>query len=70
MSYWSCPFSCAIPLHFPKSHESYIPSFPMPFCLSFFDNILIYSKTWKYHLIHVDQGLHILSKHQLFSQIV
>jgi hypothetical protein len=31
------------------------------FVLVFFDDILIYSKTWKSHLAHVDQVLHLLS---------
>jgi hypothetical protein len=36
------------------------------FVLVFFDDILIYSKTWRTHLTHVDQVLHLLSQHQLF----
>jgi hypothetical protein len=36
------------------------------FVLVFFDDILIYSKTWQAHLTHVDQVLHVLSKHKLF----
>jgi hypothetical protein len=36
------------------------------FILVFFDDILIYSKTWKAHLTHVDQVLHLLSKHKIF----
>jgi hypothetical protein len=28
--------------------------------------MLIYIKTWIYHLNHVDQVLHLLSQHQLF----
>jgi hypothetical protein len=36
------------------------------FVLVFFDDILIYSKTWQAHLTHVDQVLHILSQHKLF----
>jgi hypothetical protein len=36
------------------------------FVLVFFDDILIYSKTWTYHLTHVDRVLHLLSQHQLF----
>jgi hypothetical protein len=36
------------------------------FVLVFFDDILIYSKTWQYHLSHVDQIIHLLSQHQLF----
>jgi hypothetical protein len=36
------------------------------FVLVFFDDILIYSKTWQAHLAHVDQVLHLLSQHKLF----
>jgi hypothetical protein len=36
------------------------------FVLVFFDYIIIYSKTWSSHLSHVNQVLHLLSKHQLF----
>jgi hypothetical protein len=36
------------------------------FVLVFFDDILIYSKTWTTHLAHVDLVLHLLSQHQLF----
>jgi hypothetical protein len=31
------------------------------FVLVFFDHILIYRKTWKNHLAHVDRVLHLLS---------
>jgi hypothetical protein len=36
------------------------------FVLVFFDDILIYNKTWTDHLTHVDQVLNLLSQHQLF----
>jgi hypothetical protein len=36
------------------------------FVLFFFDDILIYSKTWTPHLAHVDRVLHLLSQHQVF----
>jgi hypothetical protein len=39
------------------------------FVLVFFDYILIYSKTWSSHLAHVNQVLHLLSKHQRFLKI-
>jgi hypothetical protein len=32
----------------------------------FFDDILIYSKTWTSHIAHADQVLHLLSQYQLF----
>jgi hypothetical protein len=36
------------------------------FVLIFFDDILIYRKTWTNHLAHVDRVLHLLSQHQIF----
>jgi hypothetical protein len=36
------------------------------FVLVFFDDILIYSQTWKSHLTHVVQFLHLLSEHNFF----
>jgi hypothetical protein len=36
------------------------------FALVFFDDILIYSKTWTTHISHVDRVLHLLFHHQLF----
>jgi hypothetical protein len=36
------------------------------FVLLIFNDIIIYIKTWKSHLTHVDQVLHILSKNKLF----
>jgi hypothetical protein len=36
------------------------------FILFFFDDILIYSKTWVDHLTHVDQVLSLPSQHQIF----
>jgi hypothetical protein len=38
------------------------------FVLVFFDDILIYSETWTYHLDHVYQVLHLLSQHQIFHK--
>ena len=36
------------------------------FVLVFFDDILIYSKTWTTCLAHVDKVLHLLSQQQIF----
>jgi hypothetical protein len=46
------------------NHVFYL--FLCQFVLVFIDDILIYSKTWSSHLSHVNQVLHLLSKHQLF----
>jgi hypothetical protein len=36
------------------------------FVLVFFDDILIYSRNWDSHLLHVDKVLHLLQENQLF----
>jgi hypothetical protein len=36
------------------------------FVLVFFDDILIYRKTWQAHLAHVDQVLQLISRHKLY----
>jgi hypothetical protein len=49
-----------------KSGSHVFRPFLRHFVLVFFDDILIYRKTWTYHLAHVDRFLHLLSQHQLF----
>jgi len=39
------------------------------FILVFFDDILIYSPTWKMHLHHVTQTLEILKQQQFFPKV-
>jgi len=36
--------------------------------LVFFDDILIYSKTWQEHVANVEQTLHILREHRLYAK--
>jgi hypothetical protein len=54
----------------PSTFQSLINNLFCPFLrhcvLVFFDDILIYIKTWSSHLAHVNQVFHLLSKHQLF----
>jgi hypothetical protein len=38
------------------------------FLLVFFDNLLIYNRTWKEHLWHVDEILTIMEEQSLFSK--
>eukprot|EP00253_Pinus_taeda_P024413 PITA_24413 len=38
------------------------------FVLVFFDDILIYSKTWKEHLQHLEQVLTVLEEHQFYAK--
>ena len=35
----------------------------------FFDDILIYSKTWKDHLTHLEQVLSILKENQFYAKM-
>jgi hypothetical protein len=61
------PFGlCNSPSTFQSLMNHVFRPFLHHFVLVFFDDILIYSKTWTTHLSHVDQVLHLLSQHQLF----
>ena len=40
------------------------------FVLVFFDDILVYSKTWREHVLHLDQVLTILEEHQFFAKML
>ena len=37
--------------------------------LVFFDDILVYSRTWEEHLQHLDEVLGILDKHELYAKL-
>jgi hypothetical protein len=39
------------------------------FILFFFDDILIYSKTWKKHMKHLEQLLSLLEKNQFYAKL-
>ena len=61
------PFGlCNSPSTFQSLVNHVFHPFLRHFVLFFFDDILIYRKTWKNHLTHVDQVLRLLSQHQLF----
>jgi hypothetical protein len=61
------PFGlCNAPSTFQSLMNHVFRPFLCHFVLVLFDDILIYSKTWSSHLSHVNQVLHLLSKHQLF----
>jgi hypothetical protein len=61
------PFGlCNVPSTFQSLMNHVFHPFLRHFVLFFFDDIVIYSKTWPSHLSHVNQVLHILSKHHLF----
>jgi hypothetical protein len=61
------PFGlCNTPSTFQSLMNHVFRPFLHHFVLVFFDDILIYRKTWTNHLNHVDQVLRLLSQHQLF----
>jgi hypothetical protein len=61
------PFGlCNAPSTFQSLMNHVFHPFLRHFVLVFFDDILIYRKTWTDHLAHVDRVLHLLSQHQLF----
>jgi len=61
------PFGlCNAPSTFQSLMNHVFRPFLHHFVLVFFDDTLIYSKTWTNHLTHVDQVLCLLSQHQLF----
>jgi hypothetical protein len=61
------PFDlCNSPSTFQSLMNHVFRPFLCHFVLVLFYDILIYSKTWQAHLSHVDQVLHILSKHKIF----
>jgi hypothetical protein len=61
------PFGlCNAPSTFQSLMNHVFRPFLLHFVSVFFDDILIYRKTWTNHLAHVDRVLHLLSQHQLF----
>jgi hypothetical protein len=61
------PFGlCNAPSTFQSLMNHVFHPFLRHFVLVFFDDILIYIKTWTDHLAHVDRVLHLPSQHQLF----
>jgi len=64
---FAMPFGlCNAPYTFQSLMNHFFHPFLHHFVLVFFDDILVYSKTSKAYLAHVDQVLCLLTKHQLF----
>lgn len=61
------PFGlCNAPSTFQAMMNSILQPFLRRFVLVFFDDILVYSRTWAEHLRRVRQVLQVLTTHQLF----
>ena len=50
-------------------HEPYLQIQLPKFLLVFFDDILIYNKTWEKHLKQLDEVLSILEEHFLYAKM-
>ena len=50
-------------------NELFLP-YLWKFILVFFDDILIYSKTWREHIRHLDQVITILEEHHFFAKML
>eukprot|EP00253_Pinus_taeda_P002502 PITA_02502 len=57
---------CNAPSTFQSLMNHLLKPYLRKFVLVFFDDILIYSRTWARHLQHVDLLLQLLHKHKLF----
>ena len=57
------------PTTFQETMNNLFQPFLRKFLLVFFDDILIYSKTWKDHLIHLEQVLSILKENQFYAKM-
>ena len=56
------------PSTFQSLMNSIFKPFLQKFVLVFFDDILIYSKSWEDHIQHVDRVLNLLKDHQLYAK--
>ena len=57
------------PATFQSLMNDVFKDFLRKFVLVFFDDILVYSSTWKEHLLHLELVLQLLQKHQLYAKL-
>ncbi|KAL2230104.1 UNVERIFIED_CONTAM: Transposon Ty3-G Gag-Pol polyprotein [Sesamum indicum] len=63
------PFGlCNAPSTFQSLMNTVFEPYLRKFVLVFFDDILIYSKDWGQHLVHLKKVLHLLKEHQLYAK--
>ncbi|KAL0439602.1 UNVERIFIED_CONTAM: Retrovirus-related Pol polyprotein from transposon.6 [Sesamum latifolium] len=63
------PFGlCNTPSTFQSLMNMVFEPYLKKFVLVFFDDILIYSKDWGMHLVHLKKVMEVLRKHQLFAK--
>jgi hypothetical protein len=64
------PFSLTnAPTTFQATMNKHFHPYLRKFVLVFFDDILIYNKTWKEHMKHLEQVLSLLEKNQFYAKL-
>ena len=54
---------------FMRMMDNILQPFTNNFVMVYLDDILIYNKTWKEHLQHIQQVFHTLQQHKLYSNL-
>ena len=49
--------------------DDILQPFTNSFVVVYLDDILIFSKSWEYHLQHIQQVLNTLRQHQLYANL-
>jgi hypothetical protein len=57
------------PATFMKMMDDILRPFTNTFVVVYLDDILIYNKTWVEHLQHIQQVMHTLSQHKLYTNL-
>jgi hypothetical protein len=57
------------PATFMRMMDDILQPFTNTFVVVYLDDILIYSKTWTEHLQHIQQVLHTLRQHKLYTNL-